>query len=78
MNIQEKITEYILANRVSVDAKASLGLEDPLGLDSLSIIRFVSFLEEEFGVRVEDEELVPENFLTLKQVMELVNSKKQA
>ena len=35
-------------------------------IDSLGLMKLVAFLEETFGVRVLDEELIPENFATLE------------
>lgn len=34
-------------------------------VDSLSLLRLINFIEERFGVVIEDEEVVPENFDTL-------------
>lgn len=31
-------------------------------IDSTGILELVAFLEEHFGIRVEDEDLIPENF----------------
>jgi acyl carrier protein len=75
MNIEEKIKEYLKMNTVMVDASAQIGHDDALGLDSLSIIRFVAFLEEEFKVKIEDEELISENFHTMGQVVNLIKPK---
>ena len=44
-------------------------------LDSMDILNLVGFLEERFGVRVEDDELVPENFETLRAVASFVSGK---
>jgi len=44
-------------------------------LDSLGILDLVHFLEQEFGVLVSDEELMPENFQSLDAVAAFVRSK---
>ena len=44
-------------------------------MDSLSLIRLVAFLENEFGYRIEDEELIAENFATLRKLGELLATK---
>lgn len=44
-------------------------------LDSLGILDLVHFLEEDFSIRVSDEELLPENFQSLSSVVEFVRSK---
>ncbi len=47
-------------------------------LDSMGIIQVVAFLEDEFGIEVDDAELVPENFETIGSIAELIDSKREA
>jgi acyl carrier protein len=44
-------------------------------IDSLGIFEMVQFLEREFGVAVEDEDLLLENFGTIADIARLVGSK---
>lgn len=44
-------------------------------IDSLSIFRLVSFLEERFGVRIGDEEINYDNLQTVETIEQLVVSK---
>lgn len=44
-------------------------------LDSLGVLDLVAFLEEEFQVVVSDEELLPENFQTIENLIAFVRSK---
>jgi acyl carrier protein len=39
-----------------------------LGIDSLSIIAIVLFIERKFGVRIPEEELIPENLESINAV----------
>ncbi|MFL5799241.1 MAG: acyl carrier protein [Actinomycetota bacterium] len=51
---------------------------DPLAqelLDSLAIEQLVAFCEEEFGVALEDDDLIAENFESLGAVASLVDRK---
>jgi acyl carrier protein len=41
-------------------------------IDSLGLFRIVGFLEAEYGVEIDDADLVPENFATLAKIAELV------
>lgn len=41
-------------------------------LDSLAIVELVSFLEVRFGIRVSDDDLVPENFRTVDEIVAFV------
>jgi len=50
----------------------SLPLLDHGVLDSLSIYRLVTFLESRFGIQVLDEDLVPDNFVTLSSITQYV------
>ena len=49
--------------------------DEPLHLDSLGVIRLVAFLENEFDCRIEDEELIADNFATLRQIGQLLATK---
>ncbi len=44
-------------------------------IDSTGIIELVSFLEEEFGIKVEDDELVPENLDSINNVVSYLEKK---
>jgi acyl carrier protein len=52
-------------------------LENDL-LDSLDMLRLVSFLEEEFGLRFADDDFVPENFETIGGMVQLVEQRRGA
>lgn len=44
-------------------------------IDSMGIFKVVAFIESEYGVTVDDEDLVPDNFGTLASIAALVDSK---
>jgi acyl carrier protein len=73
MEIPPKLKEYIDNNRGSLPPLADP--DEPLQIDSLGLIRLVAFLENEFGYRIEDEELIAENFTTLRKLEELLSTK---
>src|SRR5437762_1873638 len=73
MEIPQKLKEYIDNNRGSLPPIADP--DEPLQVDSLGLIRMVAFLESELGYRVEDEELIAENFATLRKLGELLATK---
>jgi acyl carrier protein len=37
-------------------------------VDSMSLVRLISFLEENYNVQVQDEDIVPENFSSLTKI----------
>ena len=45
-------------------------------IDSTGILELVEFLDEEFSITIEDEELVPENLDSINNVVKFVASKK--
>jgi acyl carrier protein len=45
------------------------------GLDSLGILEVVTFVEQEFGLTVIDEELLPENFRSISSLETFVKRK---
>ena len=45
-------------------------------IDSTGVLELVSFLEEEFSMSVDDEELVPENLDSINNVVAYVEKKK--
>ena len=73
MEIPPKLKEYIDNNRGSLPPVTDP--DEPLQIDSLGLIRLVAFLESDFGYRIEDEELIAENFATLRKLGELLATK---
>jgi acyl carrier protein len=77
--IANRLRAFILAE-VWVEGKPEdLADDTPLIergiLDSLGIWNLVSFIEEEFGVTVDDEELIPEHFGTIALITSLIETK---
>jgi len=44
-------------------------------IDSTSVLTLVMFLEEQFNISVEDEELVPDNLDSIEKISSFVNRK---
>src|SRR5262249_54661207 len=73
MEIQPKQKKYI--NNTRVFFPQITYLDEPLQLDSLGLLRLVAFLENELGYRIEDEELIADNFATLRSMRDLLATK---
>lgn len=69
--IAEELDGGIPAGQIGDDFALLDGL-----LDSVSILRLVGFLEDEFSVVIEDQELIPENFGSVNRIVEFVESKR--
>ena len=76
--IEQRLQEYILG-KFPLAQKQNVSPNDDLlsrGLiDSLGILDVVSFIEQQFGVTVEDEDLVPENFQSIDCMVGFVQRK---
>jgi len=72
MEIPPKVKEYIDGSRGSLPPVTDP--DEPLQIDSLGLVRLVAFLEN-IGYRVEDEELIAENFATLRSLGALLATK---
>ena len=77
--LKDQIRNFILENLASVKGITSFqddeSLMDNGVIDSLGIFRLVSFLEEDLGVRVSDEEINPENLKSVDTIEQLVIAK---
>jgi acyl carrier protein len=75
----EEIRSFIVENFLFGDTTAPLGEDDSLlqkGLiDSTGVLEVVSFIQENFGVAVEDDELVPDNFDSIGAIAKYVMRK---
>ncbi|HEY1769875.1 MAG TPA: acyl carrier protein [Chthoniobacterales bacterium] len=73
MDAAQKLKEYINNNRGSLPPVTDP--DEPLHIDSLAFIRLVTFLDTDLNVRLEEEELVAENFTTLRAIENLIDAK---
>ncbi len=68
---KKKIREFIVENFLFGDDEglhnATSFLDDGI-IDSTGILELVTFLEERFGILVDDEELVPENLDSIDNI----------
>lgn len=80
-SIKTKIREFILeaARRRGVKEVANNEVLMTTGaLDSLGVFRLVAFLEDNFGVRIADEEITHENFRSIDVIERFVDAKLRA
>lgn len=81
MSAEATIKSYILENYLFTDDQSALNSEDSFLeggiLDSTGILELIYFIEDEFGVTVEDEEMVPENLDSVNNIVAYIERKKQ-
>ena len=76
--LKDKIRQFIVENFLFGNDN---GLKDDTSfldegiIDSTGILELVSFLEEEFSISVEDEELIPENLDSIMNVVAYLERK---
>ena len=75
--IERFIVDELLVGGKETRIEPNQSLLDSGILDSLALLRLISFIEEHFGVTIDDGEVIPENFETIKEISALVKRKKQ-
>lgn len=82
MSILDNIERFMLDQiAIGVGIRSLAPDEDLLDLgliDSLGIMKLIVFIEDSFGVRIEDSEIVPENFQSLSRMARFVEQKSAA
>jgi acyl carrier protein len=81
MTATENAVREFLVNEVLYDRDVKdLKPEDPLIarglLDSLSILKTVTFCEERFGISIPDQEVLPDHFESVRAIAALVDRRR--
>jgi len=77
---QEKIKNYIVESSHADAEKIrneSLIFKEGF-FDSMGFIMLITFLEEEFGIKTMDSDLIEENFESINAITEFIRRKKEA
>lgn len=78
MQYLDTVRNFIVENFLFGDGKAlkedTSFLEDGI-IDSTGILELVFFLEETYGMKIEDDELVPENMDSLQNIARFLERK---
>jgi acyl carrier protein len=79
VTVEERIREFVLTGGSWHGSPEELTLDYPLidrqVLDSLAILKLISLLEDDLGVEVADEDLAPENFGTIRRIVDYVEAR---
>lgn len=70
--IEKRIEEILMEEDDSIDYKNEKHLIDDRLLDSFGIISLVSDLEEEFDVKINAVDMVPENFNSIEGMASMI------
>ena len=81
MSIHEEIREFIVDTFLFGEdgglTNDSSFLEEGI-VDSTGIMQLVSFLQEQYRITIEDEELIPDNLDSIQKVQRFIEAKKGA
>jgi acyl carrier protein len=79
MSFRDKIEQFIVKEicaELNIDHSEHIEDDEPLVdsgiIDSLGILKILSFLDEECGIDLGSEEITPAKFATLRSICELV------
>ena len=79
MSTVAKVRDFVLNELHWDQTRGTLTPDYPLienhVVDSMGLLMLVTFVEEQFGIELADEELVPEHFGTITSIAELVDKK---
>ena len=80
-NIKESIKNYIIDNFLFGDTDTVINDEDSFMetgiLDSTGILELIMFLESAFDIKLEDDEILPENLDSLNLLETFIQKKQQ-
>jgi acyl carrier protein len=79
MDIKKTISTFILDYFLSGDESRTVADDDSFIdkgiIDSTGVLELVAFIEETFDIRIEDEELIPENLDSVNRLITYIQLK---
>jgi acyl carrier protein len=80
--MQQQIRSFILSSFLFSDDESKLKNNDSLLeqgiMDSTGVLELVGFLESQFGIKVADDELLPENLDSVDQIAAFIARKQSS
>jgi acyl carrier protein len=78
-DIKQQVIDFITNNFLFDDAQASLNEKESLletgVIDSTGVLELIAFIEETYGIKIEDEEIIPENLDTILDITYFIKQK---
>lgn len=79
VEVEEKLTKFIseafLAGNRNIRINSGTSLLGNRIVDSLGILEMIEFMEREFGITVEETEMIPENLDSIEKMTRFVKVK---
>lgn len=80
--VEETLAAYIrnecLSRNSTIDLACTTNLFDAGIVDSAGLISFIAFIEKKFGLDIPDEDLLPENFVSITAIAHYIRTHQQA
>ena len=77
--LKDKLRLFILDNFLFTDDQDELNNDDSFMdnniVDSTGILEIIEFLEEECSIKIEDEEMIPDNLDSIQKIVSFVERK---
>ncbi len=81
MEIEATIERFLISEVLLGDRQTKIDPDEMLIdagiLDSLTLLRLITFIEDQFGVMVDDSEVVPDNFRNIRVARAFIEGKLQ-
>ncbi len=78
-DMQKTVLDFIRENFIMGRSEVSLDPDESLiesgVMDSTGVLELVEFLESTYKIKIEDEELIPENLETINNIVKFLQSK---
>lgn len=79
MAIEQELRQYVLQTFLFSDDESLLKDDDSFLnkgiIDSTGVLELIMFLEEKYGLKVQDEELIPENLDSISKLVAFIERK---
>ena len=80
-DLRQRIQKFILENYLFSTDPTALGYDDSLLgrgiIDSTGMLEIIMFIEEQLGVAVKDEEMIPDNLDSVNRIAAFVESRRK-
>lgn len=73
--LRQYILDKLLFGRTEMELSGDVSFLESGIIDSTGVLELVAFLEEKFGVKVEDEDLIPANLDSINAITRFVENK---
>lgn len=80
MVLEDKVRDFILDNFLFTDEKTAISIDDSFMekgiVDSTGMLEIVNFIEDEIKIKIDDDEMIPENLDSINNIVAFVKKKK--